>query len=232
MHGFFEPCHFMPLLHREDISMDTVLDDREVRILGCLIEKEMTTPEYYPLTLNALTNACNQKSNRSPVVSYDETTVEHGLASLQKKGLSRSTMTAGSRVTKYLHTFLVRFDLSRQEMAILCEFLLRGPQTVGEIRSRAERMAGFENLEEVERILHGLLAHGQSLITKLPREAGRKESRYMHLLSGAPLTGDTVTGVTSDAEQDKIARLEEGLKQLREELEGLKKAFSEFRSQF
>ena len=219
--------------------MDIILDDIEVRILGCLIEKETTTPEYYPLTLNALTNACNQKSNRSPVVSYDETMVEHGLGSLQKKGLVRSTMTAGSRVTKYLHTFLDRFDLSRQEMAILCEFLLRGPQTVGEIRSRAERMAGFENLEEVERILQGLLDQGHPLITKLPREAGRKESRYTHLLSGAPLAGDTMTGITAEGaprrsytEHEKISELEEELKQLREELEGLKKAFAEFRSQF
>jgi uncharacterized protein YceH (UPF0502 family) len=219
--------------------MDIVLTGVEARILGCLIEKEMTTPEYYPLTLNALTNACNQKSNRNPLVSYDEATVEQGLDSLRKKGLVISTMAAGSRVKKYLHTLLDRFDFSNQEKAILCEFLVRGPQTVGEIRSRAERMAGFENLEEVERILQGLMDQEQPLIRKLPREIGRKESRYMHLLSNEPGEGNDISDMTTEraaqrfyADHERIGKLEEELKQLRDELEELKKAFTEFRSQF
>jgi len=114
--------------------MDIVLNDTEVRILGCLIEKELTTPEYYPLSLNSLTNACNQKSNRNPIISYNETDVSQCLDSLQEMGLARKTLTAGSRVTKYLHTFLDKFDLSTHEIALLCELMLRGPQTIGEIR--------------------------------------------------------------------------------------------------
>lgn len=133
--------------------MDIILNDSEVRILACLIEKEITTPEYYPLSLNSLTNACNQKSNRNPIVSYDEADVTRGLRSLQEKGLVRKTLTSGDRVSKYLHTILDGFDLSRQEMAILCELMLRDPQTVGEVRSRTERMSVFESLEEVENSL-------------------------------------------------------------------------------
>src|SRR5512143_1209423 len=136
--------------------MDIFLNDIEVRILACLIEKEMTTPEYYPLSLNSLTNACNQKSNRNPVVSYDEPVVANGLVSLQEKGLVRKTLTSGSRVTKFMHAVLDRFDLSRQEMAVLCELMLRGPQTAGEVRSRAERMAVIESMDDVESILQGL----------------------------------------------------------------------------
>src|SRR5512137_2739269 len=120
--------------------MDIVLSDVEARVLGCLIEKEMTTPEYYPLSLNALTAACNQKSNRSPVVAYDETTVAEKLDGLRQKGLAAKMQAPGSRVAKYLHAMLDRFDLSRQELAVLCELMLRGPQTSGELRSRAERL--------------------------------------------------------------------------------------------
>jgi uncharacterized protein YceH (UPF0502 family) len=218
--------------------MDTVLDDSEVRILGCLIEKEMTTPEYYPLSLNALTNACNQKSNRNPVVSYDETAVAHGLESLDKYGLARKTLTPGSRVPKYLHTVLDRYDLSKQEMAILCELMLRGPQTAGEIRSRAERMSAFENPEGVEKALQGLMDQDPPLAIKLPRETGRKECRYMHLFSGgigrettepALPAGPVEPGMPS---HERIAGLEEEIAKLRSELGELKKAFAEFKSQF
>jgi uncharacterized protein YceH (UPF0502 family) len=218
--------------------MDIVLDDTEVRILGCLIEKEMTTPEYYPLSLNALTNACNQKSNRHPVVSYDETAVAHGLDSLQVKGLARKTHTAGSRVPKYLHAILDRFDLSRQEMAVLSELMLRGPQTVGEIRSHAERMSAFENLEEVERTLQGLTDQDQPLAMKLPRETGRKESRYVHLFSGSIETEKKAHDMSREPAapqapgQEKIARLEEEMAKLRSDLEELKQVFAEFKSQF
>ncbi|MBI5849053.1 MAG: YceH family protein [Nitrospirae bacterium] len=217
--------------------MDIILDDREIRILGCLIEKELTTPEYYPLSLNSLTNACNQKSNRNPMVSYDEAVVQQGLEGLQAKGLARKTHTAGSRVDKYLHTFLDRFDLSKQEMAVLCELMLRGPQTAGEIRSRAERMSPFESLEAADETLRGLMEHDPALVLHLPRETGRKERRFIHLLSGD-------SSVAADADQPEAASappmnteqrlriMEEEIEKLTAELKELKQAFAEFRSQF
>ncbi|MDH4232495.1 MAG: YceH family protein [Nitrospirota bacterium] len=218
--------------------MDIVLDEKEARILGCLIEKEITTPEYYPLSLNSLTNACNQKSNRNPVVSYYETAVARGLDSLQLKGLTRMTHTAGSRVPKYLHTTLDHFDLSGQEIAILCELMLRGPQTVGEIRTHTERMYAFQNLEEVEKTLQVLTEQDPPLAAKLPREAGRKECRYMHLFSGASPAekpADVLSPGPEEAKvpvQKRIIELEEELKRLKSELEELKQAFAEFKSQF
>ena len=218
--------------------MDIVLDDAEVRILGCLIEKEMTTPEYYPLSLNALTNACNQKSNRNPVVSFDETGVAHKLDSLQGKSLLRKTQAAGSRVTKYLHTILDLFDLSRQEMAVLCELMLRGPQTAGEIRSRTERMSVLGDLEEAEKTLRTLIDQDPPLALKLPRQAGRKECRYTHLFSRVPsAVNETYDRPLAPAAQqvpthEKITRLEEEIAELRTELGELKQAFAEFKSQF
>lgn len=215
--------------------MDIVLNDSEVRILACLIEKEMTTPEYYPLSLNSLTNACNQKSNRNPVVSYDETGVASGLGSLQEKGLVRKTLTPGNRVLKYLHAILDRFDMSRQEMAILCELMLRGPQTVGEVRSRAERMSVFESLEEVENTLQRLAEHDPPLTLKMPRETGRKECRYMHLFSGGLETLHDFSAEPSAIEmssKEKIKKLEEEILRVRSELDELKRAFAEFKSQF
>jgi uncharacterized protein len=215
--------------------MHIVLNDSEVRILACLIEKELTTPEYYPLSLNSLMNACNQKSNRNPVVSYDETDVARGLGSLQEKGLVRKTLTSGDRVSKYLHAVLDRFDLSRQEMAILCELMLRGPQTVGEIRSRAERMSAFDSLEEVENALRGLAEHDPPLSFRMPRETGRKERRNMHLFSGGIETLHDFIAEPAAIQmslQEKIKKLEEEIVGLRSELEELKRAFAEFKSQF
>lgn len=209
--------------------MDIILDETDVRILGCLIEKEMTTPEYYPLSLNSLTNACNQKSNRNPITSYEETFVSGGLDSLQGKGLARKKLTAGSRVPKYLHSLLDKFDLSRQEMAILCELLLRGPQTVGELRTRAERMSQFEGLEEVEKNLQRLLDYDTALAAKLPRETGRKECRYMHLFSGDVSREKTVPDISPE---ERLSRLEEETLRLRSDLEELKLVFAEFKSQF
>ncbi len=215
--------------------MDIVLNDSEVRILACLIEKEMTTPEYYPLSLNSLTNACNQKSNRNPIVSYDEAEVERGLGSLQDKGFVRKTLTSGSRVTKYAHAILDRFDLSRQELAILCELMLRGPQTTGEVRSHTERMFIFESLEEVENTLQGLAVHDPPLTLKMTRETGRKECRHMHLFLGGV---ETLHGFSAEpaaiqmSSQEKIKKLEEEIVRMRNELEELKQAFAEFKSQF
>lgn len=218
--------------------MDIALDDVEVRILGCLMEKELTTPENYPLSLNALTNACNQKSNRNPVVSLDEPAVAHGLERLQKKGLARKTHFGGSRVPKFLHAILDRFDLSRQEMAVLCELLLRGPQTVGELRTRGERMAGFENLGEAEKSVQALVEYDPPLAIRLSREPGRKECRYMHLFFGEILTekaGHELPDVKPAPEvgmHEKITRLEEEVERLSRELGELKEAFFVFKSQF
>ena len=215
--------------------MNIILNASEVRILASLIEKNMTTPEYYPLSLNSLTNACNQKSNRNPIVSYDEDTVVRGLGQLQEKGLVRKTLTSGSRVNKFLHAVLDQFDLSRQEMAIICELMLRGPQTVGEVRSHTERMATFESLEEVESTLQGLAQHDPPFTLKIPRESGRKECRYMHLFSGGL---ETLTDFTEEqaaiqiSSEEKIRKVEEDIAMMRSELEELKRAFSEFKSQF
>ena len=215
--------------------MNVILNASEVRILASLIEKDMTTPEYYPLSLNSLTNACNQKSNRNPIVSYDEDTVVRGLGQLQEKGLVRKTLTSGSRVNKFLHAVLDQFDLSRQEMAIICELMLRGPQTVGEVRSHTERMATFESLEEVESTLQGLAQHDPPFTLKIPRESGRKECRYMHLFSGGL---ETLTDFTEElaaiqiSSEEKIRKFEEEIAMMRSELEELKRAFSEFKSQF
>jgi uncharacterized protein len=217
--------------------MDIILNDTEVRILGCLIEKELTTPEYYPLSLNSLTTACNQKSNRSPVVSYDEPVVLHGLESLKEMGLLRETHMAGSRVPKYLHTLLDKFDFSRHEIAILCELLLRGPQTIGEIRIHAERMVMFEGLQEVENTLQFLMDYAPALALKLPREKGRKECRYMHLLSGNLPTEKTIHGLPvfsathQGSLQERVSKLEEENIQLKSELNELKQAFAEFKLQ-
>lgn len=216
--------------------MDIVLDTIEVRILGCLIEKELTTPEYYPLSLNALTNACNQKSNRRPVLSADESAVLKGLDGLRQNGLARETQTSGSRVAKYVHELLSRFDLSRPEVAVLCELMLRGPQTPGELHSNAERMAPFANIGEIEETLRALLEHDPPLVTKLPREAGRKEPRYAHLFSPQDMAVKTDQHAESveagEPANEAIARLEKEIAQIRRELEELRQDFTRFKSQF
>ncbi len=219
--------------------MDIVLENMEVRILGCLIEKEMTTPEYYPLSLNALTNACSQKSNRRPVFSVDETAVLQGLDGLRQKGLARETHAAGSRVPKYLHELLSRFDLSRHETAVLCELMLRGPQTPGELRSNAGRMVPFASIGEVEETLKGLMEHDPAFVMKLPREAGRKESRYTHLFAPQDVEEQTASDpgaapVPSGRRtiNEAIAHMEEEISRIREELEELRQDFIRFKSQF
>src|SRR6266513_3168302 len=162
--------------------MDWQLDAAEVRVLGALMEKEITTPDYYPLSLNALINACNQKSNREPVVSYDEETVEAALDALRHKGLSLRVTGRDSRVPKHEQRFTERFNLGRREAAIMCMLMLRGPQTVGELRGRTDRLYTFEDLEGVESTLNRLAEAGY--VKRLPRQAGFKESRYTHLLAG------------------------------------------------
>jgi len=219
--------------------MNIVLNEIEARVLGCLIEKSFTTPDYYPLTLNALTNACNQKSNRNPVMSLEETTVVRGLDDLRKNGLSEKVLKADSRVPKYQHLFMSKFDLSRSQTAVLCELMLRGPQTGGEIRSRAERMNKFQDLDEVEDILSGLIEADNPMLIKLPRLPGQKESRYMHLFSGEPEMNeqdrpavDESATIQVRSENERIRKLEDEVALLGREFNELKKAFTDLKSQF
>lgn len=212
--------------------MDIHLNSGEVRVLGSLLEKEVTTPEYYPLSLNALLNACNQKSNRDPVVHFDEETLERILYSLREKGLLLNITGAGSRVPKYGHRLSERLNLGRRELAVLCELMLRGPQTLGELRTRADRMHHFDDTAEVEAVLDRM----PELVTRLPRRPGEKEARYSHLLSGAP---DVSNASPEHAEHtmappraDRIAELESEVAQLRDEVEELKQQFAGFRKQF
>lgn len=215
--------------------MDLTLDAGEVRVLGCLLEKEVTTPEYYPLSLNALVNACNQKSNRDPVVHFDEDTVERILYSLREKGLSLNITGAGSRVPKYGHRLAEKLNLGRRELALLCELMLRGPQTLGELRTRADRMHHFDDTTEVESVLEH---HLSELVTKLPRRAGEKEARYAHLLSGTPEVPSAVPGQAAPEQAapvlraDRMAELEAEVAQLRSELDDLKQQFADFQKQF
>ena len=161
-----------------------LLSDVEVRVLGALIEKDITTPDYYPLSLNALVNACNQKNNRDPVMTLDEDAVRAALDSLQLQRLAGPASGADSRVTKYEHRLQEVFNFDRREIAVLCVLLLRGAQTPGELRGRSERMYRFEELEDVHAALDRLSQREPPLVAVLPRQPGTKESRYMHLLSG------------------------------------------------
>lgn len=220
--------------------MQDELNSAEVRVLGCLVEKELTTPEYYPLTLNALTNACNQKSNREPVVSYDEKTVVRAVESLREKQLALMVTGHGSRVPKYKHSFARRFQLNEKEAAILCSLMLRGPQTVGELRSRTGRMYDFPDLAEVEQTLHVLSTRGEgAYVVRLPRQPGRKESRYAHLFSGEPDLSEETSAPTREpalqtvqAEDERIAKLEAEVQALQDALQRLEQAFTEFKQQF
>ncbi len=163
--------------------MDIVLSEAEARVLGSLIEKELTTPAYYPLSLNALTNACNQKSNRDPFMNLDDDAVRQALRSLEKNGLAGPADNMESRVTKYEHRLQEAYNFTRHEIAILCELLLRGPQTPGELRNRADRMHTFEDLGIVHSTLQRLMKREPSLVKILPKQPGTKEARYAHLLS-------------------------------------------------
>jgi len=224
-----------------DQTEAVILSAVEVRVVGSLIEKQVTTPEYYPLTLNALVNACNQISNRDPVVAYDDKTVARALESLRDKKLARVVSTADGRVPKYRHVLDEAFELKAAETAVLCVLMLRGPQTVGEIRGRAERLYAFSALSFVETTLEDLANRaGQPLVAKLPRQTGQKESRYAHLLSGeaeveeraaAPPRAEAAT-LEVRAENERIAKLESEVVALREELTRLKGQFEEFRKQF
>lgn len=220
--------------------MEALLNSVEVRVLGALIEKEITTPEYYPLTLNSLTTACNQKSNRDPVVSLEEKAVVRALESLREKGLARQVSGVDMRVPKHYHLFDEKMGLTRPHVAALCVLMLRGPQTVGEIRGRSGRLYEFADLEEVERVLVELAERTEgALVVQLVRQPGRKESRYAHVLMGEPEEEDAQTEGPVDAaalevraENERIAALEEQVKALRDELADVRSAFAQFKEQF
>jgi uncharacterized protein YceH (UPF0502 family) len=218
--------------------MDILLDEVETRVLGSLVEKELTTPEYYPLSLNALINACNQKSNRDPVMNLDEDAVRGALHTLDKKGLAGPADNMVSRVSKYEHRLQEAYNFTRHEIAVLAELLLRGPQTPGELRSRADRMHKFDDLGIVMSTLQRLMKREPPLVKVLPRQPGTKEARYAHLLSGdveeAP-PADSTAGVAitgSASTSDRIARLEEQVANLQSEIADLKGHFATFRKQF
>lgn len=213
--------------------MDLVLSAVEARVLGALVEKDITTPEYYPLSLNALVNACNQKSNREPVMTLDEETVREALAGLQAHRVAGPAGGADSRVTKYEHRLQEVFNFDRRETAVLCVLLLRGPQTPGELRGRTERMYRFETLEDVQGALQKLMGREPPLTKILPRQPGTKESRYAHLLSGE-VEGTIEAGapVRADGEGSGIEELRHEVAELRREVESLKVQFATFRKQF
>jgi uncharacterized protein len=217
--------------------MDILLTEVETRVLGSLVEKELTTPEYYPLSLNALVNACNQKSNRDPVMNLDEGTVREALRILDKKGLAGAADNMVSRVSKYEHRLQEAYNFTRHEIAILAELLLRGPQTPGELRSRADRMHKFDDLGIVQSTLQRLMKREPPLVKVLPRQPGTKEARYAHLLSGdvevLPPESAVGVAVTSSANNgDRIARLEGQVENLQTEIADLKQQFAAFRKQF
>lgn len=206
------------------------LDDAEVRVLGVLMEKEATTPEYYPLSLNALVNGCNQKSNRDPVVDYDSETVEAALEGLRAKSFA-FFITGSGRVDKYSQRISETLNLGRRESAILCALFLRGPQTLGEIKDRSERMFAFSDLAETERVLEKLTEwEGGPLVAKLPRQPGQKEARFAHLFGGEPKS-DASAESTAAQPPTRVAQLEYELQQLRSEFDELKRRFDALEQQ-
>lgn len=218
--------------------MELLLNDAEARVLGALMEKESTTPDYYPLSLNALIHACNQKSNRDPVMDLDESSVREALDGLNRKGLAGATSAAESRVTKYEHRIGEVFNLGRRESALLCVLLLRGPQTPGELRGRAERLHRFDDLGEVQstlqRMMESMPPLAGPLVKMLPRQPGTKESRYVHLLTGdvetlepAASAGAPVPPASADSE--RILKLESQVEALQRELAFLRQELAQLR---
>ena len=217
--------------------MNLVLNEVEARVLGALLEKEITTPDYYPLSLNALVNACNQKSNRDPVMNLDEGSVRDAPRALHDNSLARSVSAADSRVTKYEHRLQEAFNFDRREAAVFCELLLRGAQTPGELRIRAERMHHFDDLSEVQSTLQRLMSREPPLVKLLARQPGTKESRYVHLLLGDVEPANSLAvhetpAVTSRENADKFSRLESEVAELRKEVADLRQQFAAFRKQF
>ena len=215
-----------------------ILTPIETRVLGSLIEKDITTPDYYPLSLNALVNACNQKNNRDPVMTLDESAVREALSSLQEQRMAGPASGADSRVTKYEHRLQEVFNFDRREIAVVCVLLLRGPQTPGELRSRTDRMYHFETLEDVVSTLDRLAQRDPPLVKVLARQPGTKESRYTHLFSGEPPEQIDLERTPSPASanglgsSDRLSALEQEVSRLRTELTDIQQQLAAFRKQF
>jgi uncharacterized protein YceH (UPF0502 family) len=220
--------------------MEALLNQIESRVLGSLIEKQITTPSYYPLTLAALTAACNQKSNRNPVTALDEQDVARAILTLRDKHLAWETAEAGARVMKYSHNLSQHFQFSDQQLAVVCELMLRGPQTGGELRTHCERMHPLGDSAQTEAVLQSLIDYpGSPLVAKLPREPGRRENRFTHLLCGEvvlppeshkPQPEPATLAVR--AENERLAALEDEVQKLRAEISDIQRQFAGFRKQF
>jgi uncharacterized protein YceH (UPF0502 family) len=217
------------------MATELLLTADEIRVLGALIEKDITTPEYYPLSLNALVNACNQKSNREPVMVLNEDAVRHALESLQPKRLAGPASSADSRVPKFEHRLQEVFNFDRRETAILCVLLLRGAQTLGELRGRTERMHHFETLDEVQATIQKLASRDPSLVTTLPRQPGTKEARFTHRFAGEPSEGRAELPAASTREtggETQFAHLEGKIAALQCEIAELREQWAAFRKRF
>ena len=216
-----------------DPATDKVeLSAREVRVLGCLIEKELSTPDYYPMTLNSLTTACNQKTNREPVVEYEDSDVIEALDSLQRKRLVGNASSTHGRAAKYRHALAEAMNLSEPQRAVLASLLLRGPETVGELRGRTSRLHEFDSLEEVEAVLEKLIRREPPLAMQLPRRPGQKEARYAHLFAGEPEFDDSPRTGADDGLEERVGELETQVALLRTQLDEYIDAFETFRRQF
>ncbi len=216
--------------------MPEILTEIEARVVGSLIEKQLTTPEYYPLTLNALVAACNQKTNREPVVSYDEQTVQKALDDLREKNIAYVFYGSTSRVPKYKHILDKYLELEPPETAVVCVLLLRSAQTLGELRERTGRLYEFSGLGEVQETLDNLARREEPLIVKLERLPGQKEVRYAHLLSGKVIVSANQSPEKSfspnQSKDERTAKLEEDLENLRSEFNSFRQSFEDFRKQF
>lgn len=209
------------------------LSPEAVRVLGVLVEKELSTPEYYPLTLNSLTNACNQKSNRDPVVAYQESEVRYAIEELEKRRLIGHVTGAGSRAEKFRHTLAESMGLSERERAALAVLLLRGPQTIGEVKGRTGRMAEFESLDDAADVLRALRDREEPLLVQLPLQPGKKEARLMHLLSGEPdLEAMEAEAEAAAHSAGPTTSLTEELHDIKQRLSDLEEAFDRFKQQF
>lgn len=223
-------------------GVEPMLDAVEERVLGALMEKSSTTPDNYPMSLNALTNACNQKTNRHPVVEFDDKTVARALEAMRDKGYVRVVSGADQRVPKHRHVFDEAMGLSAAQTAILCELMIRGPQTVGELRGRASRMHPFDELPQVEMVLQELSARSPAAVVRLPKQPGRKEARFAHLFASQHAMDDDednpqgpapeAATLQVRAENDRITHLEATVEVLRGELAALHEEFAKFRQQF
>lgn len=217
--------------------MTTILSDIETRVLGSLVEKQVTTPEYYPLTLNSLTAACNQKNNRQPVTSYSEEQVALALETLREKNLTYVYYGSTSRVPKYKHVAVEVLRLNSAELALMCVLMLRGAQTPGELRGNASRLYDFSGLEEIEQTLNGLMSReSEPLVIRLPRQAGQKEVRFAHLLNGE-LPAESASESPSPRRAyspapDRVSLLEQEVASLKSQVQDLQQQFESFKKQF